>query len=123
MFFIFGINKKRDELDLNELKVCNVCGSYGRYQAFAEYSAFSLFFIPIFKWGKNYYLRAYCCGSIFSIPDHIGKDLETGRKTTIRDEDMTLISGSSSYTGNTCSNCGYPLEYDHVYCPRCGKKI
>lgn len=126
MFFIFGINQKREELDLSELKVCDICGAYGRYEAFMDYNAFSLFFIPIFKWNKNYYIKANCCGSIFSIPEHIGKDLEYGRQTTIRDEDMTLISrGYNNYENQNreCSYCGYPLEKDHIYCPRCGRKI
>lgn len=121
MFFIFGVNTKQEKLDFDELKVCKVCGSYGRYEAFIEYTALSLFFIPVFKWGKKYFVRANCCGSIFSISYEIGRDVEWGRITSIRDEDLIPIR-TNYHHKRSCNNCGFELEDGHIYCPKCGTK-
>lgn len=122
MFFIFGVTQKRDDLELEETRLCNICGSFGRYEAFVKYNAFSLFFIPIFKWGRKYYMKANCCGSMFSIPEEKGKDIEYGRSVTINDYDLNPINTNYSKTMN-CTHCGYEVERDHTFCPNCGKKL
>ena len=53
MFFIAGINKKREQLDYYEPILCTECTKYGRFEAYIEYNQFSLFFIPLFKFGKS----------------------------------------------------------------------
>ena len=121
MFFIFGINTKQEKLDFDELKICKVCGSYGRYEVYLEYTALSLFFIPIFKWGKKYFVKSNCCGSVFSISDEIGRDIEWGRISSIRDEDLIPIR-THYRKKRSCSNCGYELDEGHIYCPKCGVK-
>lgn len=121
MFFIFGLNTKQDKLKFDELKICKICGKYGRYEVFVEYTAFSIFFIPLFKWGRRYFIRASCCGSIFSISEELGRDIERGKVNTIRDED--LISVRTNYRPTRyCISCGYELEDRHIYCPKCGTK-
>ena len=72
MFFIFGVSPKRDKLDFNQNMVCLNCKRYGRYEVILEYTCFSLFFIPIFKWGKKYYVKSSCCGCVYSISNDIG---------------------------------------------------
>lgn len=121
MFFIFGINTKQEKLNFDELKICKVCGSYGRFEAFVKYTALSLFFIPVFKWGKKYFVKATCCGSIFQISDELGRDIEWGRVSSIRDEDLIPVN-TNYYRHRSCTNCGYSLEDEHVYCPKCGTK-
>ena len=49
-----------------------------------EYTSLSLFFIPVFKWGKKYYVKTSCCGStIFNQPGTWEEKIE-------RNEDVTL---------------------------------
>lgn len=122
MFFIFGITKKSDNLDLSETKLCSVCDSYGRYEAFVEYNALSLFFIPVFKWGRKYFIRANCCGSIFSISDDLGRNIENGRNVTITDDDLIPVYTNQSRVFN-CIHCGYEVQMDHTFCPNCGKRL
>lgn len=122
MIFIGGITKKRDELNINQTQTCSVCHRVGGFKAFVEYSALSLFFIPVFKWNKKYYLESTCCGSIFSISDELGRDLEYQRNITIKDSDLNPV-----YTNNTkkysCVHCGYTAEEDHTFCPKCGNRL
>lgn len=120
MFFIFGISQKEKELDFSQARVCESCGSYGRLEAFMTYSYFSLFFIPLFKWNKKYFIRSTCCNSLYSIDKELGQEIERGRKTSINESDLHPINVNHS---RLCPNCNYPLERDFEYCPSCGKKL
>lgn len=122
MIFLFGINTKRENLDFRNINVCQVCGAYGGYEAFVEYNVFSIFFIPIIKWGRKYFLKSTCCGSVFSISEEIGRDIESGIKNSISDEDMTLIYASHKVE-KTCGNCGNRVDSSFDYCPKCGSKL
>lgn len=120
MFFIFGISTKEKEIDFSQTIVCSNCGSYGRLEAFMTYSYFSLFFIPIFKWNKKYYIRSTCCGSIYSIDKDLGRDIEIGQRSSIDESDLHPINVNHQ---KNCSNCSYPIEDNFEYCPRCGEKL
>ncbi len=122
MFFIFGINSKREEIGNNISISCPSCDRRGPFRAFVEYSALSIFFIPIFKWNKNYYLESTCCGSLYQVSDEIGRDLERNIRLDLSYSDLKPIyeNNSRSYT---CPHCGYSAEADHVFCPKCGNRI
>lgn len=120
MFFIFGMSTKEKEIDFSQTIVCSNCGSYGRYQAFMTYSYFSLFFIPLFKWNKKYYIRSTCCDSLYSIDKDLGQDIESGQRTNISESDLHPININRSIV---CNNCNYPIEEDFEYCPKCGEKL
>ena len=66
MFFIVGVDRKEEQLEFDQLDICPVCGRYGRIQVFMTYTCFTLFFIPLFKWDRQYYVRMGCCGAAFS---------------------------------------------------------
>lgn len=65
MFFICGINQEQKDLGSFGPYICGACGSYGRYQVYITYMCLSLFFIPIFKWSKKYYVQTTCCQSLY----------------------------------------------------------
>lgn len=121
MFFIFGISSKERDLDFSQTTICKTCGSYGRLEAFMTYTYFSLFFIPIIKWNKKYFIRSTCCGSIYSIEEELGKSIERGRNVVIEDSD--LININRNYKKELyCKNCGRKIEESFEYCPSCGHK-
>lgn len=121
MFFIFGISSKERDLDFSQTTICKTCGSYGRLEAFMTYTYFSLFFIPIIKWNKKYFIRSTCCGSIYSIEEELGKSIERGRNVVIKDSD--LININRNYKKELyCKNCGRKIEESFEYCPSCGHK-
>lgn len=122
MFFVFGVSTKEKEIDFTQTTVCPSCGSYGRYEVFMTYSQFSLFFIPIIKWNRKYYVRMSCCGSLYTIDNDLGRDIEYGQKTNISESELNPIR--INYKKEThCPNCNYKLSSDYEYCPSCGRKI
>lgn len=96
MFFICGINQEEKELGSFGPYICGACGSYGRYQVYITYMCLSLFFIPILKWSKRYYVRTSCCQSLYELDPEVGKQIQHGESVEIRPEDMTLIRRENS---------------------------
>ena len=85
-------------------------------------SCFSFFFIPLFKWGKQYYAVSNCCHTIYAIDAELGKAIEHGESVTLREEDLT-IAGMGQAQEMHCPDCGYLLSQEYAYCPKCGRKI
>lgn len=145
MFFIMGINSGQKELPFRQLVVCGICGGYGRYQVFMTYTSLSLFFIPILKWGRRYYVTMSCCGSVYELAPEVGKRIAKGEQAEIYPADLTLVKrgrrqawapdsgygdsqedcGPAKAAGgkHVCENCGYETSEDFSYCPKCGEKL
>jgi len=122
-FFIFGIANDRKELDFNQSLVCRVCGKYGRYRVFMEYMYFSLFFIPIFKWNKTYYVETSCCGTLYTIDSELGKRIARGENITLQDEDLKIVRTGRYSVWKKCNRCGYTTCEDFQYCPKCSHPL
>lgn len=122
MFFIAGISSKEEKIDFNQTAICPSCGSYGRYEVFMTYTHLSLFFIPIFKWNKKYFVKTSCCSSVYSIDNELARDIERGVRTTIQDSDLHPININHTRE-NHCSNCGNRVDPDFEYCPKCGDSL
>lgn len=120
MFFVFGISTKEKELDFHQTTVCKTCASYGSLKAYMTYSYFSLFFIPIFKWNKKYYIKSTCCGTLYSIDKDLGRSIERGESINISDGDLNTINRGH---GKICPSCNHPIEDGFTYCPKCGEKL
>ena len=118
MFFIFGITNGEKQLDFYQNDICSSCGSYTTYHVFVTYMVFTLFFIPLFKFSKKYYVKSTCCNNIYSLSPAIGKKIEHGKNVKINPEDLTVI-----YTSKRCKNCGYTADKDFNFCPKCGGKL
>ena len=126
MFFIFGIFNGFKDLDFTKMVICKNCGRYGRLEFFMTYTYISLFFIPVLKWGKKYYAKSTCCNSIFSVSDSLIKKILNNENPEINDDDLTYEYSEYSnqyYSNNKCPNCGYSINYEFEYCPKCGTKI
>lgn len=120
MFFIMGINTKQEQLDYNQMIVCSRCGQYGRYVVYMTYTVLSLFFIPVFKWGKKYYVQTSCCNTTYELNSEVGKQIERKEAVTIQESDLRILSQNNI---KVCSNCGYHTDQDFEYCPKCGTKL
>lgn len=81
MFFIGGIFQGKKEFEhFRQTIVCKKCGRLCSISVFMTYTCFSFFFIPLFKWGKQYYAVSNCCHTIYAIDAELGKAIEHGRK-------------------------------------------
>lgn len=123
MLFIFGISSGTKQLNFQQTMICKNCGQYGRLNVFIIYSYFSLFFIPIFKWGKQYYAKTSCCNTLYKIENEIGKKIEHGESITLTDTDLHFVKNEKNNFVSYCSKCGQALETDFEYCPKCGFKV
>lgn len=123
MFFVIGISSGRKSLDFQQPIVCSVCGSYGRYEIFMEYMYFSLFFIPIFKWNKTYYVKSSCCGSVYTISRDLGSRIARGESITLQEDDLQPVQYGSMLGRKRCSQCGFETQEDYQYCPKCSNPL
>lgn len=123
MIFIGGIAQGKKGFDFfRQTIICQKCGRLSSISVFMVYTYFSFFFIPLFKWGKQYYAVSNCCSTIFSIDKDLGKAIEKGESVTLREEDLTIIGIQENTTAN-CPDCGYLLTSEYAFCPKCGRKI
>ena len=128
MIFIGGISQGRKILDYVRTVICGCCGRYGRYEVIMTYTYFSFFFIPLFKWNRQFYVRMTCCGAVYSLEKEVGQQILAGRDVEIRPEDLTLVqggdgSGTYGQVKKHCDHCGYETFEDFEYCPKCGERF
>lgn len=121
MFLIMGINQAEKKLNFNQLVVCKSCGKYGRVEVFMTYTYFMLFFIPIFKWDKRFFVRMNCCGTSCEISKELGKEVESGKLKEINIEELNFRQ--KEIWGRACLNCGFVTNEDFSYCPKCGSRL
>lgn len=121
MFFIFGINQKEEQLKFDQVIVCDNCGRYGHVTVWVTYSYFMLFFIPLFNWGRRYFVRMNCCGAYCEIDKELGEKIANGTVTSINPEDLPFRKVVDKL--KRCPLCGYSTEEDFQFCPKCGTKL
>ena len=73
MFFIGGIAQKQEAIPFEQIIDYPNCHKFSHLKVFMTYTYFSFFFIPIFKWGKRYFVQSSCCNSICELDKEIGK--------------------------------------------------
>lgn len=125
MFFfgIFGIDTKSKEIiDINNI-TCRYCGSYGAYRLVKKYSFFHFFFIPLIRWGEEYFLISRCCRSIFRISREDGRRLEEGIELNMDGIEMQYLYSEENHQSDRCPYCGHDVERSFEYCPHCGRRL
>ena len=124
MFFIIGLTTGRKDLKFNQMVICSRCGRYGRYMVYMTYTALSLFFIPCFKWNKQYFVQTSCCGMMYRLDPEVGRRVARGEELEIRQEDLEPVSGGwPRGQMKRCPNCGYTTDEDFTFCPKCGGRF
>lgn len=116
MFFIFGSGQEKKVLNYDQTIICPVCGKFGHLTVVMVYSYFSLFFIPLFKWGKRYFVQTGCCGAVCELDKTLGADIARGCA-------ITLDPSTLSFSGRGhrhCRSCGFETNADFDFCPKCG---
>ena len=109
------------------LFICDRCGRYGRYQVYMTYMYLSLFFIPTFRWGKRYYVKTSCCGTVYELQPEAGRRIARGEELTLTPDMLTMVKagdgGSAWRPAKRCASCGYETTEDFEYCPKCGQRF
>ena len=123
MFFMMGITQGRKDFEYNQTVICDRCGTYGRYQVFMTYMCLSLFFIPCFKWNRQYYVQNTCCNTIYSLDPEIGRQIARGADTEILPQHLTQVQAGYRSCYKRCINCGFETQEDFEFCPKCGRRF
>ena len=123
MFFIMGVSQGQKKLNFDQLIVCGRCGRYGHLEVYMVYSYLSLFFIPVLKWGRRYYVRTTCCNASVELDAELGRKIQRGEipslpENIIPDSPAMLQSGRKR-----CASCGFETEEDYQFCPKCGREL
>lgn len=122
MFLLIGISNGEKRLDYVRTIICSKCSKFGRNEIFMTYTYLSLFFIPVFKWGRHFYVKTTCCHELYELDPSIGKKILHGEGIDIKDEHLTPVNVHYNFN-KQCSSCGYATNSDYIYCPKCGKQL
>jgi len=122
MFFAIGITDRREDLEYDGgVMTCDSCGAYGRYQIFMVCTVLYLFFIPVWRWNKRYYVETSCCHTVYELDPSVGEAIAGGEQIEIRETDLNRIRKGQQY--KKCIYCGYETAEDFDYCPKCGNRF
>ncbi len=128
MFLMIGVHDQQKQFNFTQTILCPACGAYGRYEVCVIFSVFTLFFIPIVRWNRRYYVRSTCCGRQYELDPNVGRRIERGEQVEIKPENLRGMNQTGGnyygYGGGTvhrCSYCGYTTTEDFEYCPKCGR--
>lgn len=121
MFFLMGINRQQKKLEFSQMMICGLCGQYGRYEVYRVCTVLSLFFIPVLKWGKQYYVKTTCCNGMYTIDREVGRQIERKEITELRPEQLHLMPNQKRF--RRCEACGYQTEENFSFCPNCGSPM
>lgn len=123
MFFIMGVSSAEKKLDFSQLCVCKRCGQYGRYEIIMTYTVFTFFFIPLFKWGRRYFVRETSCGARCEIDPQLGRGIERGEVTQLREDDLPFAPARAQDAPRRCEHCGFETDQRYEFCPMCGQRL
>lgn len=110
MFFFFGIMNDQKDLHYHQPMTCAQCGRMGQYQVFMTYMVLSIFFIPIFKWGRTYYVRTSCCDSLYQLRPELGRAIERGEQVTIHETDLYLEQQGQGNAGGRSGGFSFGMD-------------
>lgn len=116
IFGIFGIQDRIKQIKEFSNIIC-VCGRYTRMQLAERYTYFHIFFIPVIKWNRKYFVEARCCGRVFEVPEDYKDEI---MKADVPDLSR-LKEMEAPYI--ICPECAHKVDSNYMYCPYCGRKI
>lgn len=123
MFLIMGVSNGEKLLNYNQNLICPHCGRLTNITVYMTYMSFYLFFIPIFKWNRKYYIRTNCCGADAELDPNVGKAIARGEDVYIKAENLYFYDSYSYNMPKCCSKCGYTTMEDFQFCPKCGNRM
>nr|WP_319488283.1 zinc ribbon domain-containing protein [uncultured Caproiciproducens sp.] len=121
MFFIIGITNGTHDLGMRRCRYFSCCSGSGAMAALTcTFQQFTLFFIPLFRFGKRYFLSCPNCGTVYEIAKEEGRRVEMDPAAEINPDKMYMIQGTYR---KTCPNCKLPVDPNCRYCPNCGASL
>ncbi|WP_101696417.1 zinc ribbon domain-containing protein [Clostridium minihomine] len=119
MFLIMGVTPGEKKLNFEQKITCPCCGRYGSLEATMTYQSLHVFFLPLLKWEKRYFIKTTCCQSVSEINPDLGTQIAKGYVTELNPSYLQFFHGQPM--GKRCAYCGYSTEQNFSYCPKCGR--
>jgi len=102
---------------------CHVCDGYHGYEIIDRYRMFHVFFLPLWTWGHAYFIKCQACGSQYGLKsENQYKASEMCGKLSYWDLEPIILN-SNSESLKTCKHCGFKVEDEFEFCPKCGLRI
>lgn len=123
MFFIgfFGIDSKEKRMKVRiEGFECHTKRCTGRGTLIRYHHHFHIFFIPIFRWGEEFFVTCDTCHAVYKL------DKEKGRMIAQEKGSLTYWDLQEFRKGTlhfNCMACGFQMDETYQYCPKCGTKV
>ena len=123
MFLIMGIqDKTKAELHSNALP-CHVCDGDRGFELYNKYNYFHIFFLPVWTWGHSFSVKCSRCGSFYYVKEESQLKAKNSEVNfTYWDLEPANIHQHGSVQ-KKCSQCGFDLEDDFEFCPKCGTSV
>ena len=121
MFLLIGRGTGTEDLYLDQPIVCPVCGKKAELRAYCDYEALQVFFVPVHKYKRRYYVRTSCCGAGCELPEALGRALDEGDRDRLPVAELPLRGGQALIRLKVCARCGYETSQPFRDCPMCGK--
>lgn len=115
MFFIIDMMPGLKQLGLYK-GTCRVCGQYEELELFKTFQCLRLFFIPVFRWHNEYFIK-HRCGAVMSLSE---EDAIAIMHAGVLPDQVNLKVIAKD---RRCTSCGRQLQEDFVCCPYCGHNI
>lgn len=121
MFFIIGITSGSAEIGMRGCGWFPCCGTGGKTAAVTcAFRQFTFFFLPLFRFGKRYFVSCPDCGAVYEIERDEGRRVERDPSAVIRTEAVRRVAGRAA---RFCPSCGAQVDPSCRYCPSCGTKL
>ncbi len=124
MFLIIGVNDGQEAIYYDKFVYFPHLGKSVNVTIYMTFMQLMLFFIPTFKWRKEYYV-SLPNGEVFALDPEVGRKIARGQDVDIQPSDMTPTNTGGGFSSRvpSCPSCGYPLSDDFDFCPKCGKRL
>ena len=119
MFFIGIFGTGTNVIPIKGVTSCNcpVCSKQVKMSATMKYNYFHIFFIPVFKYSKEYICTCPACASAFLLKEEIAKTLDSDFDANISESDLFILK--DNYSGR-CPGCGFKNPSSANFCQNCG---
>ncbi len=122
MFFFLAVTSGKKELGLRRCGYFPCCGIRGApAPVVCTFERFILFFLPLFRFGKRYFVSCPDCGAVYEIDPREGRRIEQDPYASIDPSRIRLVSKGNRT--RYCTKCGAPVSPGDRFCPKCGAKL
>lgn len=121
MFFIMGITSGTAVIGSRRCSRFPCCGTCAAYAVVTcAFQQFTFFFLPLFRFGKRYFVSCPNCGAVYEMEREEGRRVAGDPTAEIDPDKMRRIAGQ---TAKFCPNCGARVEPGSRFCPNCGARL